>query len=115
MAGSAAREIPQPGLWDIRTVVGPSSVVQLGCGRTAKGKLRRCFHSVQHFDGDVAHFDVAPLGFIHQLVERLSGSQPCNAIRAPLAMSMSERERSAFSSWVTVSLEYCQRPALLIA
>ena len=43
------------------------------------------------------------------------GSQPCNAIRAPLAMSMSERESSAVSSWVTVSRECCQRPALLIA
>jgi len=49
------------------------------------------------------------------LANASSGSQPCTAIRAPLAMSMSEREMSACSSWVTVSRECCQRPALLIA
>ena len=37
------------------------------------------------------------------------GSQPCNAIRAPLAMSMSEREKSAASSRVTVSRAFFQR------
>jgi hypothetical protein len=29
-------------------------------------------HPVEHFDGDVAQFDVAPLGFVHQSGERLT-------------------------------------------
>jgi hypothetical protein len=33
---------------------------------------RGAFHTVEQFEGDVAHFDVAPLRFVHQPGERLS-------------------------------------------
>ena len=40
--------------------------------RPLQSALRR-FHSVEQFDGDVAHFDVAPLRFVHQSGERFAG------------------------------------------
>ena len=38
----------------------------------SKGKSERCFQLGEHFEGDVAQFDVAPLGFVHQSGERLT-------------------------------------------
>ena len=40
-------------------------------GRPLQSALRP-FHSVEQFDSDVAHFDVAPLRFVHQSGERLA-------------------------------------------
>ncbi len=39
---------------------------------------------VEHFDGDVAHFDIAPLGFVHQSGSSAAKKVPRNSTGTPV-------------------------------